>query len=317
MPTNHDPQGYVLLEGVTFTGTAGDPGSTLSWTSISTDPGSDTAPNDIVDVDEEGDLDAGVDYYNTPSTPFSGYTVTVSGVEYPIFESGSIFAIMLDQPGSTQTLIGTSGTSNAYQSSATTYMCFGAGSMITTPAGGQKVEQLAIGDLVLTATGKTVPVKWIGGQTLNKWRHGAHMQPVRICAGALGNALPHSDLTVTADHGMVLDGLVINASALVNGKTIDFVSMAELEDSFTVYHIETENHDVIFANGAPAETFVDAVTRSHFDNYQEYLDLYEVERVIPEMDRPRISSARLVPDRIRTKLGIGSTFGALGLAKSA
>ena len=98
------------------------------------------------------------------------------------------------------------------------------------------------------------------------------MQPVRIRAGALGNGLPHSDLTVTADHGMVIDGLIINASALINGTTIDWVPMDELPDRVTYYHVETEDHDVILANGAPAETFVDAVTRSHFDNHQEYLE---------------------------------------------
>jgi hypothetical protein len=54
---------------------------------------------------------------------------------------------------------------------------------------------------------------------------------------------------VTADHGMVIDGLVINASTLVNGDTIDFVPISELDDSFTVYHVETVAHDVILANG--------------------------------------------------------------------
>jgi len=47
--------------------------------------------------------------------------------------------------------------------------------------------------------------------------------------------------------------LVINASALVNGTTIDFVPMAELDSSFTVYHIETEAHDVIQARPAILE----------------------------------------------------------------
>ena len=33
---------------------------------------------------------------------------------------------------------------------------------------------------------------------------------VRIRAGALGNGLPDADLTVTGDHGMIVDGLVVN-----------------------------------------------------------------------------------------------------------
>lgn len=172
------------------------------------------------------------------------------------------------------------------------------------------MQSLAMGDTVATAEGKLAPVKWIGRQTVHKLFSRERMQPVRIRAGALGFGQPHSDLTVTADHGMVIEGLVITASALVNGGTIDWVPMAELPDRVTYYHIETEGHDVILANGAPAETFVDYASRRAFDNYQEYLDLYGVERIIPEMDRPRISSARMVPDAIKARLGISLTVDA-------
>ena len=103
---------------------------------------------------------------------------------------------------------------------------------------------------------------------------------------------------------MIVDGLVINASTLVNGTTIDWVPLAELPDSFTVYHVETENHDVILANGAPVETFIDYVGRRAFDNHAEYLDLYGSERIIPEMAQPRISTARLLPDALKARLGI-------------
>lgn len=50
---------------------------------------------------------------------------------------------------------------------------------------------------------------------------------------------------------MIVGDYVINASALINKTTIDWVSLSELPDTFTVYHIETEAHDVILANGAP------------------------------------------------------------------
>jgi hypothetical protein len=186
--------------------------------------------------------------------------------------------------------------------------CFARGTGIATPNGTAAVETLRPGDLVLTADGGSVSVNWVFRQAVNTLLYNEKSRPVRICAGAMGDGLPHSDLTVTADHGMILDGYVINASALVNGDTIDFVPMAELEDSFTVYHIETKNHDVILASGAPAETFIDAVGRAAFDNHQEYLDLYGVERIIPEMTMPRISSARLVPNEIRERLGIARGY---------
>ena len=154
------------------------------------------------------------------------------------------------------------------------------------------------GDLVLTADGRAVPVLWLGEQLVKK-RIGQvpeALQPVCIQAGALGN---HSDLRVTADHGMIVDGLVINAGALVNGDTITWATTAT---PYTVYHIETPAHEVILANGAMAETFIDAVERRAFDNYAEYLDLCDVDRIIPEMSRPRISSARLVPQAVKDRL---------------
>jgi hypothetical protein len=49
---------------------------------------------------------------------------------------------------------------------ATTF-CFLAGTLIATPTGAVPVETLAIGDPILTADGRTVPVKWLGRQTLS------------------------------------------------------------------------------------------------------------------------------------------------------
>jgi hypothetical protein len=184
--------------------------------------------------------------------------------------------------------------------------CFLAGTMIETVRGPVAVEDLAIGAQVRTVEGNVVEVKWVGRQTLSTGFGQAHRcAPVRIRAGALSHGCPDRDLLVTANHGVVIAGLVINASALINGSSVIWQPLAELGDSFTVYHIETENHDVILANGAPSETFIDVATRRHFDNFDEYLALYGAERIIPEMSQPRISSARLVPTGIRARLGPG------------
>ncbi|GGX63595.1 hypothetical protein GCM10007385_35940 [Tateyamaria omphalii] len=180
-------------------------------------------------------------------------------------------------------------------------LCFAAGSMIATPEGERAVEMLRIGDLVQTEQGHDVKVLWIGRQTVHTAHAPLRMEPVRIAKGALGENVPHHDLVVTADHGMVLDGFVINASALVNGSTIDWVPLTELAERVTYYHVETENHDVILANGAASETFLDMRGRAAFDNFQEYLDLYGTERLIPEMSRARITSPRLLPDSIRQR----------------
>ncbi len=183
--------------------------------------------------------------------------------------------------------------------------CFLGGTRIATPGGEVAVEDLRIGDPILTAAGQVVPVRWIGRQRVgNNVFLSRRKAPVRIAAGALGPSLPHSDLCVSADHGMIVGDYVVNAGAMVNGGTIRFLHPSELPAEFTYYHVETEAHDEILANGAPAETFVDYVGRDEFDNHQEYLDLYGADRIIPEMKRLRISGQRQLPQRLRSRLGI-------------
>ncbi len=185
--------------------------------------------------------------------------------------------------------------------------CFITGTMIATPAGEAAIETLSIGDMISTADGRSVPVKWVGRKTIaSHVMLPAKALPVCISAGAFGNGLPHRDLYLSADHGMIVDGMVVNAGALVNDATIRFVDLADMPAEFTYWHIETEAHDEILANGAPAETFVDYIGRKAFDNHQEYLDLYGCERIIPEMKRLRISAQRQLPESTAARLGITS-----------
>ncbi|MEM6325204.1 MAG: Hint domain-containing protein, partial [Pseudomonadota bacterium] len=103
----------------------------------------------------------------------------------------------------------TSGFSN---NSLGTAVCFATGTQIATPDGSIAVEDLVIGDLIRNAEGGAMPVRWIGLQTLVKRFAGDAARLVRVAAGALG---AEQDLYLTADHGLVLDGYVVNASALV------------------------------------------------------------------------------------------------------
>ncbi|WP_417207591.1 Hint domain-containing protein [Antarctobacter sp.] len=182
-------------------------------------------------------------------------------------------------------------------------LCFAAGTGIATPHGERAVEDLAIGDLVTTAEGRSVPVKWIGRTSISPmFKPADRLEPVRIRAGAFAPGVPNRDLTVTADHGMVLDGMVITAGALVNGTSVHWVDWRRFGQTIAYYHVETDAHDVILANGAAAETYIDYVARSSFDNHAEYLALYGDEAAIPEMPLPRISAARMVPAYLRDRL---------------
>ena len=259
--------------------------------------------------DENGPGDNNLTPNELLNPDYSGADATYLGT---VTLNGRIFLVFEDEFGQ---LLGSAASSVPYTDwpaevdpanidATVTPICFMSGSLIATATGEKMVQDLKIADQIRTVDGRTVAVKWIGRQSLHKFAAGEQMQPVRIRKGALGEGLPHSDLTVTADHGMILDGLVINASALVNGTTIDWVPMNELPDEVTYYHIETEAHDVILANGAPSETFIDVAGRTAFDNYAEYLTLYGTERIIPEMRQRRISTQRLLPQAIKARLGL-------------
>ncbi|MCP3969291.1 MAG: hypothetical protein GY717_03035, partial [Rhodobacteraceae bacterium] len=83
----------------------------------------------------------------------------------------------------------------------------------------------------------------------------------------------------------------------VNGTSIHQVSDMPL-DGFTYYHVETETHELILAEGCAAESYLDIPDRSSFVNGAERADA----PVIEEMDLPRISSSRLVPAAILGRL---------------
>jgi hypothetical protein len=110
-------------------------------------------------------------------------------------------------------------------------------------------------------------------------------------------------IDTSAEHAPILDGLATCAGALVNGTTLAREPKALLPDRVTSQHIETEGQEVILAGGAAAaETTVDYVQRSAFDNHAEYRALNGEDRTIPEMDLPRVSAKRLVPPALRARL---------------
>jgi hypothetical protein len=152
--------------------------------------------------------------------------------------------------------------------------CFLKGTKIRTAEGERKVEDLAIGDLLPTVFGGVRPIQWIGRYTLRKsdpskpWAKDA--RPVRIARSALGPDAPHSDLYVTAHHSLLIDGVLVPAEMLVNGVT---VTLHEPEgDELEFFHIKLESHDVVYAEGAPAETLVHV--DESFVNFVDYLRRY-------------------------------------------
>lgn len=183
----------------------------------------------------------------------------------------------------------------------TTIICFMPGTLIRTPDGEQTIESLTAGDLVLTSEGDAQPVLWIGRQTVSTvFADPLRVLPVRITEGALDDNLPVRDLLVSPDHALLVDGVLIQAGALVNGTTIRRESNVPV--TFTYYHVELADHALILAEGVPAETFVDNVDRMAFDNWDEHLALHPEGRAIAEMALPRAKAQRQVPMATRARL---------------
>ncbi len=176
-------------------------------------------------------------------------------------------------------------------------LCFYPGTALATPAGEKLVEELREGDLVITANG-AMPVRWIGQNHIHtRFADPLRSLPIRIRKGALGGGLPVRDLLLSPDHAICMDGILVHASALVNGTSI--VREHDVPEQFTYYHVELQTHELLLAEGVQAESFVDNVDRMHFHNWDERT---APETPVMEMDLPRAKSARQVPVAIRRRL---------------
>lgn len=149
-------------------------------------------------------------------------------------------------------------------------ICFTPDTLLDTPDGPRRVADLAPGDRVHTRDAGAQPLIWTGARSLSGARLHAmpDLRPIRIRAGALGDGAPRRDLLVSPRHRILIRGpaaralfgtdeVLVAAEDLVDGRRI-------LRDHalgrVTYLHLMLPDHQVVFADGVPAESFHPART---------------------------------------------------------
>lgn len=142
--------------------------------------------------------------------------------------------------------------------------CFTPGTLIATPKGERAVEELKVGDKIITRDNGIQEIRWLGAKTLD-WRAlgtQPHLRPVLIRKGSLGHGLPERDMLVSPNHRVLVANdqtqlyfeereVLVAAKHLVNNAG---VSVAESLGT-TYIHFMFDHHEVVLSDGAWTESF--------------------------------------------------------------
>ena len=161
--------------------------------------------------------------------------------------------------------------------------CFTAGTVIRTPSGEIPIETLSIGDKVTTLDHGNRPIKWIGKRTVPAQ---GNLAPILFAKGAIGNT---RELLVSPQHRILINNwraellfgeaeVLVAAKHLVNDKDICRVIGGDV----TYIHIMFDQHEIVFAEGAPSESFYPGQT-SMSQMETEVRD--EIFKIFPELEK--------------------------------
>ncbi len=145
-------------------------------------------------------------------------------------------------------------------------VCFTRGTEIATPDGPRMIEDLQVGDPVLTRDNEVKHVKWLGYSEISDARRRGNdgLEPILIEKGAIERNVPSRDLVVSPQHRILLAGQVadtlfdsecrlVAAKHLCDGQRIR--PCGERFEKLEYWHLMLDDHDVVMANGCPVESF--------------------------------------------------------------
>ncbi|MGB3313066.1 MAG: Hint domain-containing protein [Albidovulum sp.] len=173
-------------------------------------------------------------------------------------------------------------------------ICFTGGTLIATPDGPRPVEAIRPGDRISTRDDSAQEVLWTGSRRMSGARLYAmpHLRPVRIRAGAMGEDRPEFDLLVSPEHRMLVRGararalfsedeVLVAARDLIDGQRI--VAETGFRE-VTYFHLLTERHQVIWANGMETESFHPAAADLDLMEPHQRAALFNT---LPDLERDR------------------------------
>ncbi len=154
-----------------------------------------------------------------------------------------------------------------------TVSCFAAGTRIATARGEIAVEAIRAGEYARVLLGDGFSeVIWVGRREVDCTRHPnpRRVWPVRVAAGAFGPGRPHTDLYLSPDHAVYVEAVLIPIKHLINGSSITQAPVTRV----TYHHLELPRHDVLLAQGLPAESFLDIRDGSNYTTRPGPVRLY-------------------------------------------
>ncbi len=185
-------------------------------------------------------------------------------------------------------------------------VCFCTGTQIATKRGLVAIEDLSIGDMVLTMDNGFRPIRWIGNRQLDSIDLAVNPKlcPVRITAGALGNGMPEQDLMVSPQHRVLIRSVIAlrifdTREVLIPAiKLCDMDGIEQVTDMTKAgyWHMLFDGHEIVYSNGAATESLFtgpEALKAVSAESREEIIALF------PKIAAPGYvaTPARLIPEK--------------------
>lgn len=142
--------------------------------------------------------------------------------------------------------------------------CFTPGSLIATPKGQRRVEELREGDKIITRDNGIQEIRWVGQKRMNgiDLARQPNLQPVLVRKGSLGNGLPERDMMVSPNHRVLVTNEKVNlyfdeTEVLASAKHLvglDGIHKVNVVGT-TYIHFMFDQHEVVLSDGSWTESF--------------------------------------------------------------